>query len=151
VLDVIEAIRFGLQLLGRLGVEWAVELDRKLGRIAEEIDARFRQVLGKVNEALDFLDLLIDPIGLLRRVPLLRSLDRAAGYWIRMWWNYELKALRPAAHAPGRGPKYSRRQDAEEMQAFWRTGGGPRAAVVQELSAVFKIALGFSPALKPEE
>ena len=42
VLDVIEAIRFGLQLLGRLGVEWAKELDRKLAQLENAI-ARTRR------------------------------------------------------------------------------------------------------------
>jgi len=135
VLDVIEAVRFGLQLLGRLGVEWAQELDRKLETIAASIDSRFRQVLGKLNSALDFLDTIIDPIGLLRRIPLLQSLNRDAGYWIRIWWNKQITPASSHPIPPRIGDKYRRRpvqQDFDEMSIFMRTGGGPIGPRVDE-------------------
>jgi len=134
VLDVIEAVRFGLQLLGRLGVEWAQELDRKLGKLADSIDSRFRQVLGKLNSALDFLDLIADPFsGLLRRVPFLGALKRDVAVVWRVLVNSRI-----GSSSPGGSPPPTIEEVKRDTEVALLTGGGRYGPVIAEMGALWR-------------
>jgi hypothetical protein len=154
ILDTIAAIRFALGILERFHVAWAQKADDFLAEVESWISRRFLEVLGFINRLEDRVYRVITLDYLIERLALLRSLDRDAPRWIRMWWNKQLAAVKPAAHAPGRGPKYSRRPpavDAAELKEFFTTRGGPRAPVIEELSATFRIALGVAPRLEADE
>lgn len=136
-LDVIDAIRGVLQVLGRLGVEWATELDRKLGKITSEIHEKFLFVDGWLRKVQGAIDAVITFDLLFQRFPFLRTLVRDAGYLNRIWWHVN------SANVPDTLPptpddlgKRAPAQDASELREFLETGGGPKGAIIRELRAI---------------
>lgn len=74
VLDGIDVARRVLRMFAELGADWARELERKLAEIQERIEEPFRIVLGKLNEALGWINRIVTLDGLLQRLTLFRSL-----------------------------------------------------------------------------
>jgi hypothetical protein len=105
VLDIIDYTRAGLRLLGDLGIDWARALDRRLGEVESVISENFRRVLSYINEAIDVLNSIVTADRLFQRLPFLRSLDRDAVYWFRIWW---VRQVDPSHQS---GTPYSRTRD----------------------------------------
>lgn len=75
-LDLIDVTRKILSTLASLGLAWAKQLDQELGNIEQAIEAPFRYVLGKLNEIINVVNLVVTADGLFQRVALIRSLTR---------------------------------------------------------------------------
>ena len=95
VLETIGIARRVLQLLARLGVDWARTLDQKLAWIEQRITSTYLQVLGKLNELVNAVNMIVDRNGLLQRFPLVRSIQRDIDYVQNLWWNAAHKENTP--------------------------------------------------------
>lgn len=147
ILDIIDATRAGLRVLGDLGVEWARKLDAKLGEVEGIIQRNFVMLLGRVNQVIDILDSVVNVDRLFQRLPFIRTLDRDAGYWLRMFWNKQIVARKPGSDGTTRPEKLHRRRPAEDaaaLEQFWSTDDGPIAPAVHDLGAKFLIAMGVT-------
>ena len=139
ILDVIDVLRFFLQTLKRLGVEWAGELDVRLGKLENAIVSNFTTILSHLNRVIDVVDSVITLELLFQRVPFLRTLVRDAKYLNRIWWHVNLDKFPEPEGRNGEGELIDRRpiaQDVGELREFFTSGGGPRAGIVRELRAV---------------
>lgn len=147
ILTIIDVTRAGLRVLGDLGVEWARKLDAKLGEIEGIIQRNFVMVLGRVNQVIDILDSVVNVDRLFQRLPFIRTLDRDAGYWLRLFWNKQIVARKPGPDGTTRPDKLHRRRPAEDaaaLEQFWTTDDGPMAPAAHDLSAKFLIAMGVT-------
>lgn len=143
VLDTIAVIRGALQVLAKLHVPFAKALDQYLARLESAIVENYLKLTGVINRVINVIDSIVTFELLFQRVPFLRTLVRDAGYLNRIWWHVNLEAVKPAT-SPGEGSEeYLPRdpvQDASELKEFWLTRSGPRAPVIQELSAMLLAA-----------
>lgn len=82
ILTILDIVHRVTRVLGALGIEWAKDLDRWLTRIRQEINERVLAVVGKVNEIISWLNLLLDPRGLIRGEVFLTTIDTwVGGVW----------------------------------------------------------------------
>ncbi len=135
-LDVVDYVRAGLRILGTLGVDWAKALDRKLGEWESVITENFLRVLGYLNRITDIPNSIVTVNGLFQRLPLLRSLDRDAGYWIRMWWAKQIRPLPPKPPVPDylKGyPVHEVQEDVNTLVDYTTGRGSARDALFEEL------------------
>lgn len=84
ILDVIDAFRLFLRGLSALGVDWAKELDKKLGELEDAINAPFLEIYKILNQIASVIDRILTLDGILTRLLWLQSL---AGYR-RPTFNY---------------------------------------------------------------
>lgn len=87
ILDIIDAFRLFLRGLGALGVDWAKELDQKLGELETKLTAPLFAAIKLVNQIAGILDRIMTLDGLFQKLIWLQSL---AGYrrpTINFLWN----------------------------------------------------------------
>jgi hypothetical protein len=77
-LNVLRHIRQVLQIFRLLGFKWAARLDADLGRIEQAITKVYTTLRKYINEAITWIQLVVDPLGILRRNPLFAGLIRSA-------------------------------------------------------------------------
>jgi hypothetical protein len=148
ILDGIETTRHVLQVLAALHVKWAAKLDSKLGEIESVITENYLRILSAMNRATDVLNAIVTGEMLFQRLPFLRSLERDAPYWIRMWWVTQIaanarptKGLRTAEKLRYEDPtSYGRNLDQ-----FYRYGSGALASDAADLVAEWQRATGLKP------
>ncbi len=87
ILDVIDAFRVFLKGLGALGVDWAKELDRKLGEFEDKINAPFLSLLHILNQIAGYIDRIMTLDGIFTRLIWLQSLGAYRRPTIRWFWN----------------------------------------------------------------
>lgn len=87
ILEIIEFIRIPLRILSAFNVEWAKRLDATLANLEDWITDNFNYVLGKVNQAINVLNEIVDVTGLLKRFTLVRSIMRDLNLVMALWWN----------------------------------------------------------------
>lgn len=87
ILDTIGLARRVLQMLARLGVDWARKLDAKLAWLEERISSAFYLVLGRLNEVIDLVDRVVTADGLFQRLAFIRTLQRDTRYVMNVWAN----------------------------------------------------------------
>lgn len=141
VLDIIEFIRLPLRILSGFNVEWAKRLDATLANLEDWITDNFRLVMGKLNQAIDFLDQIVDVTGLLKRYALMNSLLRDIHIQSAMWWRWRFKLETPEARA-ARNRRLGERtvEDAQRDTAtVILTGDGPYGATVREMSIQWRL------------
>lgn len=78
VLRVIRQLRQVLQIFRLLGFKWAARLDADLARIENKIVSAYVTLRGYLNVATSWIQLVVDPLGILRRNPLFAALVRSA-------------------------------------------------------------------------
>lgn len=78
VLNIIRHIRQVLQIFKLLGFKWAARLDADLARIENKIVALYTTLRGYLNIATSWIQLIVDPLGILRRNPLFAAIIRSA-------------------------------------------------------------------------
>lgn len=143
VLDVIEFLRFPLRLLASFGVDWAKRLDATLANLEDWIVDQFTYALGKVNEAIDAINMIIDVNGLLKRAPFLRSLLRDLYYTSNLWWNSQTRPLTPRQklnlETPLEGVEPA--DVIREMQLHIMTGNARISGAIRESVANVRINL----------
>lgn len=143
VLDIIEFIRLPLRILSGFNVEWAKRLDATLANLEDWITDNFRLVMGKLNQAIDFLDMVVDVTGLLKRFTLMRSLIRDLDLVMRLAWDN--------VHQPLQGDKLARYRSpferkpvatvASEARAYIVNRDGPDRARIDEHAADLRIRI----------
>jgi len=135
ILDTIGIARRVLQLLSRLGVEWARTLDQKLGAIEAWVDAQFRRVLGELNKVINLVNRVVTADGLFQRLALIRSLERDIRYVSRAFTNWRSKDLTEEDFKRLRGAASARtlEQVKADAREALETGGGRHRAVIAEL------------------
>lgn len=151
ILDILEITRAGLRVLGSLGVDWARALDRVLTRIESVITENYLKLLGRLNQVIDVVDSIVTPGRLFQRVPLVRSLQRDAGYWIRVFWNRQVVGLSRDDVAARRARAYARTDPSvlgPELGKFYRRTDSELSGIIGELVPTWQEAAGQRPALR---
>jgi hypothetical protein len=148
VLDTIDMVRAGLRVLGDLGLDWARELDRRLGQWESIITQNFARVLATVNGVIDALNGVLTKDGLFQRVPILRTLDRDAGYWVRMFWARQI-GTRPSRYSEYDRtrdfPQHEPQEDVNMLSDELGHGVSGRSAVIRELGATLMLTARLQP------
>lgn len=141
VLDIIEFIRLPLRILSAFGVEWAKRLDATLANLEDWITEQFTFVMGKLNQAINFLNMVVDVNGLLKRFTLMNSLLRDIHIQSAMWWRWRMKDESPAERA-----RRNRRLGERTIEDVPRdtelaivTGDGPYGPIVREMSIQWRM------------
>jgi len=78
ILNAIQHVRQFLQLLRLLGFKWAAKLDAILAKVQNDIIKAYELIRQNLNQITSWLQLIVDPTFLLRRVPLFGALIRSA-------------------------------------------------------------------------
>jgi hypothetical protein len=78
ILVMIQHVRQVLQLFRLLGVKWAVALDARLALIENRIVQVYETIRTTLNQVISDIQLVLDPSGLLRRLPVIGSLIRSS-------------------------------------------------------------------------
>lgn len=78
VLKIIRQMRQVLQVFRLLGFKWAARLDADLARIENKIVTAYITLRQYLNIATSWIQLVVDPLGILRRNPLFAALIRSA-------------------------------------------------------------------------
>jgi hypothetical protein len=83
VLKMIQRIRQFLSILRLLHVQWAIKLDAILSKVQTDIQRVFLEIRGILTTAIDLLNIVADPLRLLRKPTLILSLRRTIHALIR--------------------------------------------------------------------
>lgn len=83
ILRLIQHIRQFLSILRLLHVKWAIELDAILSKVQTDIQRVFLEIRGILTTAIDLLNIVADPLRLLRKPTLVLSLRRTIHALIR--------------------------------------------------------------------
>lgn len=78
VLKIIRQMRQVLQVFRLLGFKWAARLDADLARIENKIVTAYITLRQYLNIATSWIQLVVDPLGILRRNPLFAAIIRSA-------------------------------------------------------------------------
>ncbi len=93
IVDTIHFVQQLLRGLAWLGVDWAARLDGKLTQIVTYINEPFDFLIGKINEALGWVNRIVTGGGLLQRVMLINSTWRDIRYITAQWWRAQHRPL----------------------------------------------------------
>lgn len=147
VLDVIDTTRKVLNVLSSLGFEWAKALDRKLLELEQKIDAPFRLVLRKINEAINVLDRVVTADGLFQRLAMVRSIERDIRYVSRAIVNWRSSPVTTAQFdsIKAQGQKRTLRDIQRDTEEALLTGGGRYAPLIEESVEQLRIYLAELP------
>lgn len=74
VLRMIQTMRKVLTIFRLLGFKWAARLDGDLAMVEQKITQVYTTLRGYLNTAITWIDLIVDPSGILRRNPLFAAL-----------------------------------------------------------------------------
>jgi hypothetical protein len=74
----LDVARAATRVLAQLGIDWARKLDSKLAGIQSWVDQWIVEFNRRLNEAADWINLVIDEGGLFQRIVLLKSVARDA-------------------------------------------------------------------------
>ena len=127
VLDTIDIARRTLQLLAVFRVQWARELDQKLAQIQDAILWPIREVMLRLNQAMDWINRIVTLDGLFQRLTLIRSLIEYQREVLAHWWNVQTPVVteedrrRIATGGDARAP----REVARDAELYLRAGAGP--------------------------
>ncbi len=78
LLKILRQIRQVLQIFKLLGFKWAARLDADIARIENKIVALYVTLRQYLNIATSWIQLIVDPLGILRRNPLFAAIIRSA-------------------------------------------------------------------------
>lgn len=78
ILKIIRQMRQFLQIFRLLGFKWAARLDADLARIEQKIVQAYTTLRGYLNVVTSWIQLIVDPLGILRRNPLFAAIIRSA-------------------------------------------------------------------------
>jgi hypothetical protein len=130
VFDAIEAVRKTLQLLALFRVQWAADLDRRLGHLEDRLLWPIREAMLRLNQAINWINRIITFDGYLQRVTLIGSLFRHAIESWEVLLQPQLRGLDPNDTARRRLVKYEpidAAKLARELRDYYETGTGPIA------------------------
>lgn len=78
ILNMIGIMRKILTIFRLLGFKWAARLDGDLAMIEQKIVQTYTTLRGYINQAITWIDLIVDPTGILRRNPLFAAIFQSA-------------------------------------------------------------------------
>lgn len=78
LLNLLHKVRQFLQIFRLLGFKWAARLDADIARIENKIVAAYSTLRAYLNIATTWIQLIVDPTGILRRNPLFAAIIRSA-------------------------------------------------------------------------
>lgn len=96
VLNLIRHIRQVLAVLTALHVKWAKRLDDNLALVEKKIADSYTLLRKYINLAITWIDIVVDPLGILRRNPLFAAILRSAGEMVNL---LDQAAMRPLTQA----------------------------------------------------
>lgn len=139
-LDLAHAV---LRTLADFGVNWAKTLDAYVQRTEAIITENFLKVLGWINEVRDVVNAIVTPDRLFQQLPFVRTLERDAGHWIRIFWNNQIAAPDQAALDAAKARTVDQTAHdvySKQLGAFYRDGSGDYAAEIAALVPVWQDA-----------
>lgn len=122
ILDTIEATRRVFQLLAQLHVPWAREIDRKLASVESRLLAPIRELYARLNEAMNWINRIVDFNGYFQRLTLIASLMRYQADALKVWWT--------SVHHPLAGAKLEAYRKPLETRTIAQVSADARAYVV---------------------
>jgi hypothetical protein len=78
IINTLNIFRKFLGVFRILGFKWAARLDGDIAKIEGKITEVYTTLRGYLNTAITYLDLIVDPLGILRRNPLFAALIKSA-------------------------------------------------------------------------
>jgi hypothetical protein len=143
ILDTIDVARGALRILATFRVEWARELDRKLAELQEWILWPIREVMLRLNEAMNWINRIVTLDGLFQRLTLLRSITRDIGRIGAIWHAAASRPLTAEERRtnPALPPTKTPEQSISDFQVYLRTGDGPHRAAIDEAIADLRLKL----------
>lgn len=143
ILTLLDVARSFLQILARLGVDWAKKLDAEIARLESLIMRPFLEFNRRLNEVGDWINRIVTLDGLFQRLALLKSLARDAKFAANIWWHTVHRTSTDEEHASA--TEKVKRQSAEahaaEVKEALRTASGPIAGRIAEETADFRAIL----------
>jgi hypothetical protein len=122
IVDTIDAVRRVMQLLAQLHVPFAREIDAKLGALEQRIVAPIREVYARLNEAMNWINRIVDFNGYFQRLTLIASLMRYQRDALKVWWT--------SIHKPLAGAKLEEYRKPLETRTIEQVSADARAYVV---------------------
>lgn len=104
LLSFIDQVRRILQLLAKLGVDWAGKLDAILGKVQLWIYNAFELVRSKLNELVTILNLVLDPRLFIRSNVFLASVNGVAGGVLSLMVHHGIQGTRSPRLPPADYP-----------------------------------------------
>jgi len=134
ILDTIEIARRTLQLLARLHVPFAKELDAKLAQLEDRLLAPIREVYARLNEAMNWINRIITLDGYLQQITLIRSLIRYQRDALKVWWTSVHRPLAGEQKDEYERPLKTRSLAAvaADARAYVEHRGGPDQSRIDE-------------------
>lgn len=141
ILDIIDAFRLFLRGLGALGVDWAKELDRKLGELEDQITAPLLTAIRYLNQLASLIDRIMTLDGLFQKLIWIQSL---AGYrkpTINFLWNSHSTPIGDRADVKAKYKTPSKEQTTADLQEYIGARSGAMHEKYSELAQQMRIWL----------
>jgi hypothetical protein len=143
IVDTIEATRRVFQLLAQLHVPFAREIDAKLAALESRLVQPIREVYARLNEAMNWINRIVDFNGYFQRLTLIASLVRYQRDALKVWWSSIHRPLSSGELAEYRKPITPKALDAAatETRDYVERGAGPDQARIDEHAADLALRL----------
>lgn len=140
----LDVARAFARVLAQLGIDWARKLDQQLAGIQSWINQWIVEFNRRLNEAADWINLVIDEGGLFQRIVLLRSIARDAHAAWDVLVGAKSKAVTGAQSEALKSAVKGKRlpQVQADLALYLRTGSGDLAATVDGAAAAWRGYLG---------
>lgn len=144
MLKVIRQMRQILTIFRLLGFKWAKRLDADLALIEQKIAEAYTTLRKYLNLAVTWIDLIVDPLGILRRNPLFASIIRSAPELQNVLNGVTQRPLTPQEEDSAKEDRgrYTLAQQRANFQSYYSQGKLPpcieesRARFLVELKAI---------------
>jgi len=140
IFDTIDAIRVTLRALSLFRLEFARKLDEQLAALEDRLLLPIRETMLRLNQAMDWLNRIIDLDGLLQRKTFIETMWRDAALAWQVLAGVEGKPLEgDAARLPEQPRAFMTTEQAiGEARVLLATGQGPHSALIAEkVAALF--------------
>lgn len=139
IIETIVVLRLVLHTLATFHVPFATAIERKLADLEERLTAPIRLALAKINEAVSWIDRIVDRPGLFQRLTLIES----AWHYSGDLWNVLLKHQPAGVSADGNAQLRARTVkplDAatlgDQLGQYYKSGGGPLAPAIDAVKRI---------------
>lgn len=142
ILDIIDAFRLFLRGLGALGVDWAKDLDQKLGQLEDKLTAPLLTAIRYLNQLASLIDRIMTLDGLFQKLIWIQSL---AGYrkpTINFLWNSHSTPIGDRTDIKAKYKAPSKDVSVSDLKEAIEFKGGPLQEKYSELAQQMRIWLG---------
>ena len=145
IFDFLQRLRRVLAIFRLLGFKWAAKLDQDLAAIEGKITAAFLKVQTSLNQVIDWITFITDPLGIFNPVLYTLSAIASIGDLFNALWQSQTWGI-PAGPTPDQqaaAAKYTQAQALLQFHAMAQTGVLPDdAARAAQIGQVFQ-SLGY--------